>query len=953
MDAFLKSVAQYLHRNYKSEIQDLCLLFPNRRASVFFNRYLSGLIDKPIWLPHIRTITDIMKEFSGYQPGDQLGLVFDLYQVYKKERKTEETFDEFYHWGEMFLNDFDDIDKYLVDPKQLFQNLSDLKEIEHQFTLPEEQIKVIREFWTNIKLHETSHLKDDFVSVWMVLNDIYNGYHNLLHSKGIAYEGMMYRRAVDKIRAADTLNLGYRRFAIIGFNALNECEKELFKNFKKRDIADFFWDYDDYYVNNTWHEAGYFLRENIVMFPQSDNTQTHHTLTSPKNIEIIAVPSDIGQAKIIPNILKEWGYNQERSTETAIVLADEQLLIPVLSSLPENIKNVNVTLGYPLRFTPVYSFFEAVLTLHRNIKKTKEGIVRFYHRDVAAILNHPYVQMICGTEANELQEYIIRFNRVFLTIDELAKHDYLTQLFQKSDNSIEFLEYFKKLGLQTVRSINHKGIDGDNKVDFHNEYWFTFITSLNKLSDIIMKDGISLEQSTLIRVLRKMTSGLSIPFKGEPLAGLQVLGVLETRAIDFENIILVSANEGNLPKSDAAVSFIPYNLRKGFGLPTIEHQDAVYAYYYYRLIQRANNVAALYNSQSGNKASEMSRFLFQLKYEQVFQITERSLNFRVSLSEEKDITIPKDEDVMQLLCQYTNVVEDTKYLTPTALNVYLECSLRFYYRYVAKIQEKEDVVEDIEGSMFGKLLHNAMERLYTPFIKKEMSTSDFNELMSNKDFLEECIIKAFATEFFKKEYEIPQLHGKSLVVKEVLRKYILKILEFDKSLAPLTPLEFEKTFLAQLPVVVNDKPFIVRLGGKIDRIDKTTNTFRVIDYKTGKVDLKFESIDDLFAEDKKKQNKEALQILLYSYILGQDKNYTHLPIVPGLYGMRDIFKPDFDFHLFEQKHVKVENFSTIKQTYISGLINSLEKIINPKIPFTKVGDKKVCEFCDYRGICHR
>jgi hypothetical protein len=952
MDAFLKSVAEYLYRTYKAEIQDLCLVFPNRRAGVFFNRYLAEMIDKPIWMPHIRTISDIMKEFSGYQLGDQLGLVFDLYQVYKKERKTEETFDEFYHWGEMFLNDFDDIDKYLVDPKQLFQNLADLKEIEIQFTLPEEQIKIIREFWTNIKLHETSHLKEDFVSVWMVLNTIYTNYRNLLHSKGIAYEGMMYRNAVDKIKTAATLDVGYKRFAIIGFNALNECEKELFKSFKKRDIADFFWDYDDYYVNNTWHEAGHFLRENIIMFPQANNNFSHNTLLSLKNIEIVSVPSDIGQAKIIPNILEEWGYNQENPTGTAIVLADEQLLVPVLSSLPENVKNVNVTLGYPLKYTPVFSFFEAIVTLHRNIKNTKEGVVRFYHRDVAAILNHPYVQMICGVVANELQEYIIRFNRVFLTIDELSRHEYLTLLFQKFDGSVEFLEYLKHVGLQTAKSINKKNKETID-TDFHNEYWFTFITSLNKLSDILTKEGILLEQPTLVRVLRKMTSGLSIPFKGEPLAGLQVMGVLETRTIDFENIIIVSTNEGNLPKSEATISFIPYNLRKGFGLPTIEHQDSVYAYYFYRLVQRAKNVAALYNSQGGNKASEMSRFLFQLKYEHAFKVTERSLNFRVSLSEEKDITIPKDEEVMQLLYQYTNTVEAPKYLTPTALNAYLECSLRFYYRYVAKIQEKEDVTEDIEGSMFGKLLHNAMERIYSPFMKKEMSALDFNELTANTEFLEECIMKAFATEFFKTEHEIPQLHGKSLVVKEVLRKYMLRILEFDKSLAPLTPMEFEKTFLAQVPVTLNHKQLMVRLGGKIDRIDKTANTFRVIDYKTGKVDLKFENIDYLFDEDIKKQNKEAFQILLYCFILSEDKNYTNLPIIPGLYGMRDIFKPGFDYHLSQQKNVLVENFASVQKPYLTGLINRLADIFNPQIPFTKVADKKVCEYCVYKEICHR
>jgi len=952
MDSFLKSVAQYLYQNYKEEIQDLCLVFPNRRAGVFFSRHLATLLDKPIWMPHIRTIADLMKDLSGYQLGDQLGLVFDLYQVYRKERKSEETFDEFYYWGEMFLNDFDDIDKYLVDSKQLFQNLADLKEIENQFTLPDEQIRIIREFWTNIKLHETTELKEDFVSVWMVLHNIYSNYRKVLSDKGIAYEGMMYRNVIDKLKSTDSLQTDYKRFAIIGFNALNECEQELFRYLKKKEIVDFFWDYDDYYIHNVWHEAGHFLRENMIMFPQPNLDSFHNRLTSPKNIEVFAVPSDIGQTKIISGIFEKWGCSHEKLTETAVVLADEQLLVPVLSSLPGHINEVNVTLGYPLRYTPVYSYFEAIVTMQRNVKITKEGIVRFYHRDVTVMLNHPYLQMICNAEANELLNYIVRFNRVFLTIEELVKHDYLRQLFRRCDSSAEFLEYVKLLGLQTARLVAQKNVVTE-KVDFHSEYWFTFITSLNKLGDILAKEKIVIEQPTLVKVIRKMTSSLSIPFKGEPLAGLQVMGVLETRAIDFENIVVLSANEGTLPKNEASVSFIPYNLRKGFGLPTIEHQDAVYAYYFYRLIQRAKNVALLYNSQSGNRSSEMSRLLFQLKYEPAFQITEHSLNFRVSLSEEKDITVIKNEQVMQGLYQYTTLVKDYKYLTPTALNTYLECRLRFYFRYIARIQKKEDVTEDIEGSMFGKLLHNTMEQIYAPYLKKEISISDFNNLIANKSFLENCILKAFAIEFFMKENETPQLHGKSLVVKEVLRKYILQILTFDKSLAPLTPLEFEKTFQTQVPIIVAGQQLMVNLGGKIDRIDKTDDVFRVIDYKTGKVNLKFEGIDQLFEVAGRKQNKEAVQILLYSYLVSEDKDYMHLPVVPVIYGMRDIFKREFDYRLVHQKNNLIENFAGVRQSYLSGMKNSLTDLFDPNIPFTKVADKKVCEYCDYKGICHR
>jgi hypothetical protein len=952
MNAFLKSVAEYLYNTHQLHIQDVCLVFPNRRAGVFFSRYLAQLIDKPIWMPQIRTISELMKELSGYSSADPITLIFDLYHIYINEKKTDESFDEFYYWGEMLLNDFDDTDKYLVDTKQLFRNLADLKEIEKEFTLPEEQIEIISKFWKNIRAHESSRLKDDFISVWSVLQNIYTKFRELLHSKGIAYEGMMCRDICEKIKNYGTIKSEFQRFAIIGFNALNACEKELFQYLKKNDLAEFFWDFDDYYINHTWHEAGLFIRDNIKIFPSPPAFKNESDLTSPKNIEIISVPSDIGQTKLISEILNKWNFHKNEMTETALVLADEQLLIPAITSIPENASDVNVTMGYPLRLTPIYSFFEALVTLHRNAKQNNEGKVSFYHPDVTVLLNHPYVKVICEEEIKELSEYIVRYNRVFISYEELSKHDYLAQLFKIHANAEKFIDFLINAGAITARLLAQT-CENENNNAFHSEYWFIFITALNRLKDLLIKESIVLEMPTLIRVLRKMVRGLSIPFKGEPLAGLQVMGMLETRALDFVNIIILSANEGILPKSDAATSFIPYNLRRGFNLPTIEHQDAVYAYYFYRLIQRAKNIALMYNSQGKNGAGEMSRFLFQLIYEPVFKVNKRGINFRVVLSEEKDITIPKTKYILDILYQYSNKSKESRYLTPTALNAYLECSLRFYFRYIAKIQPKENIIEDIEGSMFGKLLHNAMTKVYAPFLKKALSTHDFDNIIDNKSLIEDNILKAFAVEFFKKEDKKPELHGKSLVVKEVLRKYMNQLLEVDKKLAPLTLLELEKSFLTVFDIEVNGEKLQIKLGGIIDRIDKTSNVVRVVDYKTGKVTYKFENIDQLFEISGKKLNKEVLQILLYAYILTNDKEFRDSQISPCLYGMRDIFKKDFDCSIYQGKNEGVKHFDKVKETYLAGLKILLTEIFDPSVPFTKVTDNKFCEFCDYTGICHR
>lgn len=949
IEPFLKSVAEHLYRNNPNSLQDICLVFPNRRAGLFFSRHLATMIDNPIWMPPVRTIADLMKEISGYQTGDPLTLVFDLYKVYKEERKTAESFSDFYHWGEMLLADFDDIDKYLVDAKQLFRNIADLKDIDSMFELPEEQLAIIREFWKNIKLNEPGPVKEDFISVWKLLHNIYLKFGEVLRTKKVAYEGMMYRDVCRQIKTDDLLGLPFSRYAIIGFNALNECEKEFFKYLKKENIADFYWDYDDYYISNTWHEAGFFLRENLMMFPQPVGFAAKSNLTAPKNIDIISVPGDVGQAKIIPHILEQWGCCDTDLTKTSIVLADEQLLIPVLSSLPEFVPDVNVTLGYPLKYTPVFSFFEAVTAMHRNARTTSEGIVRFYHRDVSALLNHPYIQAICGKEANDILRDMITFNSVFLLTAELSRHSYLAQLFQIKKEAKGFLDYLVTIGSETAYLLNKDAEDASN-AHFNREYWLAFITSLNRLCDIIVQEKLELEMQVLIRIIRKMTSGISIPFKGEPLKGLQLMGVLETRSLDFANVVLLSANEGVLPKSEAAMSFIPYNLRRGFGLPTIEHQDAIFAYYFYRLIQRADNVALVYNGQGNGRSGEMSRFLYQMKYEQAFQVNIRNQSFRVSLMNEQDITILKDEKVMKVLYRFTSAAKDPGYLTPTALNAYLDCTLRFYYRYIAQIREAEDITEDIEGSMFGKLLHYAMEQVYSRKIGDVHSKEDLDVIQKDKAFIEECILQAFAAEFFKKPGEKSVLHGKSLVVKEVLRKYIIRILEYDKELAPLVPVSFERQFQTYIQI---NNGLSVKIGGKIDRIDLVGQAFRVIDYKTGKVNYKFDGIDSLFEVNGKRKNKEALQILLYSLLVSGDDEFKDKTIIPGIYGLRDIFKKEF-YHLIQiAKGPQVDRFDMVSEPYTEGLKRLLAHLFNPEEPFTKVADKKVCEFCDYRNICHR
>ena len=588
----------------------------------------------------------------------------------------------------------------------------------------------------------------------------------------------------------------------------------------------------------------------------------------------------------------------------------------------------------------------------KNVRKQNDGKVLFYHRDIKVLLNHPYIQIICPTEANDLLENIVRLNRVFISVDDVQSHVYLKNLFTLCRTSSEFIIYLKEIGSITVNSLKDAN-QNEISADFDRDYWYIFIKSLNRLQDIITKENIIPEISTLIKIIRKLINGLSVPFKGEPLAGLQIMGVLETRALDFNNVIMLSVNEGVMPAAESNATFIPYNLRRGFGLPTIEHHDSVYAYYFYRLMQRSNNIALLFNSQGGSQTGEMSRFIYQLKYDAAFAIKEQGLNFRISLSEEKNIDIPKTETILDILNRFLSISAEDKYLTPTALNTYLECTLRFYFRYVAGMREKEEITENIEGSMFGKLLHYAVKLIYSNFKGIQMHEHDFDKLINNGNFLESCVLKAFAAEFFKSENEIQKLYGNSILVKEVLLKYIRQILHVDKKYSPLTFIDFEKTAKTIISFEVNGNTQQAFVGGKIDRIDKTGDLFRVVDYKTGRVDYSFKSIEKLFEVGGKNQNKDILQILLYSIVLSEDIKFGNVPLNTSIYGLHDIYKQNFDPRIYISKNDFITDINQVKSSYINSLQGLLSEIFNPDIPFVKVTDKLKCEFCEFKMICHR
>ena len=627
MQSFLQLVAHDLYTKIGNDLSRTVLVFPNKRANLFFNEYLAGESDKPIWSPAAMSISDLFQKLSVQKSGDPIRLVCELYKVFKEETRSQETLDDFYFWGELLISDFDDVDKNMVDADKLFSNLQDLKNLmdDYEF-LDKEQEEAIQQFFQNFSIEKRTELKEKFISLWDKLGTIYHRYRVNLAELGIAYEGMLYRNVIEQL---DTDQLKYDKYIFVGFNVLNKVESDFFRKLKDAGKALFYWDYDIFYTQQIKkHEAGEFLKRNLEEFPNELPESFFNTFKEPKKIRYISASTENAQARFLPGWIKAITNDHsqitvEKEKENAVVLCNEALLLPVLHSIPQEVKNVNITMGFPLAQTPVYSFINAVMELQTNGYRSDTG--RFTYEAVSAILKHPYTQQL-SSHAGPLERELTQTNRFYPLPSELKQDDFLTTLFTPRNGIKELCDYLIEL-IKNISTIYRKeGEYNDIFNQLYRESLFQSHTKINRLYSLIESGELNIRTDTLKRLITKVLTSSNIPFHGEPAIGMQVMGVLETRNLDFRNLIILSLNEGQLPKSGGDSSFIPYNLRKAFGMTTIEHKNAVYAYYFYRLIQRAENITLLYNTSSdGLNRGEESRFMLKLVVECPHYITREYL----------------------------------------------------------------------------------------------------------------------------------------------------------------------------------------------------------------------------------------------------------------------------------------------------------------------------------------
>lgn len=957
MNSFLYRIAQTYYSEYKESISGFTFVFPNRRAGLFFQKYISEIAQKPIFSPEILTINECFSMASSWQTADKLSNLFKLYRIYKELSGSDETFDSFVFWGEMLLSDFEDVDKYRVDAKQLFTNITELKQIDQLFNIfSEKQVEAIRQFWSNFVPVTEGKSQEDFIATWKILLQVYNQFRAELIAENTATEGMICRNVADRLIAKEDIpEFISKQFVFVGFNALNPCERTLMAELQKRGQADFYWDYDAAELRDADNQASRFYAENIHIFPSKYSIGAFVESLKDKEIELIAVPSAVGQAKqtysILNNLFPPEVPNQSW-IKTAVVLPDESLLVPLLHSLPAQVEKVNVTMGFPLKSTPVSGLIEHIFELQKRMRVSGNR-TSFYHQTVSNILNHQYISLLSAFEANRLTTEMTENNWIYIDAEELNKNELLATIFIPQTDTRTFLPYLLKI-LRSLQNGWQQASDETHDYRLECDFLYQYYVTINRMADILKAKPMDVEMNldTLIRLTRQLTAGITIPFVGEPLDGLQIMGVLETRGLDFDNLIITSFNEGIFPTKSSTNSFIPYNLRRGFELPTTEHQDAITAYNFYRLIHRAKRIFFLYDSRTeGMQTGEVSRFMHQLYYHYGVEAKKKNVSFDISFGNAQAIKVEKTHAIMEKLNRYTSQEAYSPAFSASSINTYIDCPLQFYLTKVEVLEQAEEVLETVESNMFGTLFHKVMENLYLPFKGQLMQSDDFDLLMKNTLQIDNEIAKAFSKEYFKKKNDaIVPLEGNNLLIASVLRKYILQVLKVDKKQAPFRYISSEERCNIQF-AIQNGKTNI-NIKGFIDRVDEKEGRLRILDYKTGTGKLEFKNLDEVFEQNKDNRPKFVLQTFLYCLMYEIEKQVSNS--TPGIYYIRDVFKDDFDTELTNKEtKEKVIDFEQYKNEFLERLTACLEEIFNHEIPFVQTENVKICQYCPYAGVCNR
>ena len=971
MRNFLYSVAEDLWGRYGEGVSELTIVLPNNRSRVFLVDALCAVAGRPGWGPSYTSVDQLMSTASGLGHVDRILAITELFKIYSQYHPNE-TFDNFYHWGEVLLGDFDAVDKYLVDGRMLFANVADLRAITQDLTdLTPEQVEAIRRFCATFTTEKapTEHQRK-FLSVWDTLWDIYTRYTATLSERGVGYAGMIYRRAAERIREGADGVLPEGRYVVVGFNALSASEKVLFDALQSRFEADFYWDYDSYYVDNRGQEAGLFVRENLHRYPAPPTFRHEDSFEQPKQMKVVAMASNSLQCKYAAEFIESVaGERKDRPVDkrTAIVLTDENLLSPLLYSLPNVVGKsevkYNVTMGYPLKNTLAYSFVERLLQLQHRARAQKSGSVAFYHTDVEGLLQHPFVVAADMEGCGRVYRNIVKHGRIYVSTDHFAElHPAVQTIFTLHTDWHEVGAYIESV-LTGVMQVDVQGEDKESRA-LRRECFGLIVEAVAKTAAALESCGLEMSFATYNALMRRVLQGVRIPYKGEPLSGVQVMGILETRNLDFDNVLLLSMNDDNFPSGRINdISFIPYNLRFGYGLPTSRESEGVYAYYFYRLVQRAKRVDMVYCSVADDRTSgEQSRYIYQLDYESPHELERVKKGLNVNLSPSDGLQVAKSPQVMQRLERF--LVGGDKILSPSTFNNYLDCPLKFYFKAVAEIKPEEEIEEEIDNSLFGTIFHRAMETLYTPLKRLPNPQKRIAALIGSQE-VHKAVVDAISSDYFAGE-RVPEADygGNLIIVRDTIEKYINNcVLSYDATRTePYQILELE--YKMECPFCFDGQRSI-SFGGTSDRLDLVGGRVRIIDYKTGRPHsgykagerLQFAGIEPLFEREDSKGVGATTQTLIYSMMAERAQQSGALPdgngAAPSLYYVRYMNNPDYSPLLNDRLAGDVLAYGDYAKDFEAALAKSLTTLFDPAVPFVATEDRARCEWCDFAGLCKR
>lgn len=970
MKTFLEYVARDIIDKYGDNLSRVAVVFPNKRAALFMNEYLVRMAGRPIWSPAYITISELFRRHSAYKAGDQIKLICDLHKCFTECTGIDETLDHFYGWGQLLLADFDDVDKNMAEPDKVFANLRDIHELDDVSYLSKEQIEMIKRFFSNFSEEHNTELKRRFLNLWSNIYDIYRTFNERLAAQGLAYEGALYR----KVAEDESVEFLYDTYLFVGFNMLQKVERRIFERLHKQGRAHFYWDFDHYYMphgRDVRHEAGHYISSYLKDFPNELDTtdnEIYGNFGREKDITIISAPTENVQARYISRWLKENG-RIGAGRRTAIVLCNEGLLQTVIHSLPDEADKVNITTGYPMAQSPVASLISLLITLQTGgYMATAE---KYRLQAVNAVLKHPYMKYISEKYAELYKALNVDAKVYYPTRGQLCTDEGTALLFGGIDGygSAELSGRITEWIIDLLKFIAHNASGCPDPM--FKEALFRTYTLMNRLAGLIQSGDLSIDVITLQRLIGQLMKSASIPFHGEPVVGMQVMGVLETRNIDFDHVLILSANEGNMPKGVNDTSFIPYSIRKAHELTTVDNKVAIYAYYFYRLLQRASNITIVYNNSTDNGTTgEMSRFMLQILVEGNHKITRRSLQSgQVPMSFAPKEVHKTDDMMKQMRMRFDKALnahkEGVPLLTPTAVNRYMRCPKQFYYNYVCGLREPEDNDSDeIDNRIFGNIFHEASQKIYERLAAdgKHITADKIKQMLKNRADIERTVDETFMEELFKLPKGSgarPEYNGLQLINREVIITYLRKLLQLDMQLAPFDIVGLETDVIEDMEVCVGDNvKFHTTIGGRIDRLDcvndGTGERIRVIDYKTGS--RKLESMADISAifnpTNIRRHSDYYLQTFMYSGIVRRDnsKNPRHLPVSPALLFIQHAAAEDYDPTLCLGKS-PVKDIADCSDEFSTLLHERVNDIFNPQIPFSPTADNDICRTCPYMQLC--